>query len=120
MSAAGLLAVHHGKLTFVPQSAVRSLVRAPKIEPLPDPPPGVLGYAMVHGEVVLVVSVGPERDDLVVSDWFGETLGIAGLTPHRVGVFEEAPGGILVDGSTVPTFDLNHVAMLLLRTQRSA
>lgn len=113
---AGLIAERAGKRTFLPSGAVRALTRMPKIEPLPRAPRGVLGLAVALGEVMLVVAVGAARTDLIICDWFGEALGIAGLTPVRVGVFPDAPGGVTYEDQLTPTFDLNEVGQLLLRT----
>lgn len=113
---AGLIAERDGQRTFLPSGAVRALVRLPKIEPLPRAPRGVLGFTLALGEVMLVVDVGASRENLVVCDWFGEALGIAGLTPIRAGVFPDAPGGVTFEGQFTRTFDLNEVGQLLLRT----
>ena len=118
--AAGLVAERDGARVFLPHGAVRALVRMPKIEPLPRAPRGVLGFALALGEVMLVVSVGSARTDLVVCDWFGEALGLAGLVPVRAGTFDEAPGGILFEDRLTPTFDLDEVGQLLLRTGSAA
>lgn len=116
MTSAGLVAHRDGERTFLPTGAVRALVRLPKIEPLPRAPAGVLGYTLALGEVMLVIAVGSARSDLVVCDWFGESLGIAGLVPLRTGSFPEAEGGVLYEGKFTKTFDLNEVGQLLLRT----
>ena len=122
--AAGLIAERHGERTFLPNGAVRALVRMPPVEPLPHAPPGVLGYALALGEVMLVISVdGATRaatGELVVCDWFGESLGIAGLSPLRAGIFPEAEGGVMYEGKLTKTFDLNEVGQLLLRTGEGA
>lgn len=115
-SCAGLVAERDGERTFVPNAAVRALVRFPKIEPLPRAPAGVLGYALALGEVMLVIGVGTARRDLVVCDWFGEALGIAGLVPIRTGSFLEADGGVMFEGQFIKTFDLNEVGQLLVRS----
>lgn len=115
MTSSGLIADRDGERTFLPNGAVRALVRMPKVEPLPRAPAGVLGYTMALGEVMLVIGVGASRTELVVCDWFGEALGLAGLVPLRTGTFPEAEGGVMVDDEFIKTFDLNEVGHLLLR-----
>lgn len=117
---AGLIVDRDGVRVFLPHGAVRALVRMPKIEPLPRAPRGVLGFALALGEVMVVVSVGPARTELVVCDWFGESLGIAGLSPVRAGTFAEAPGGVLFEDRLTPTFDLAEVGQLLLQPGSAA
>ncbi len=104
---------------FAPVGWVVKVVSAPRVEPIPGAPPTLEGVALVDGEAIPVLRVGPTRGPMLVATWLGERLGIVGLDPIASGTFPTdpaSPQGVIHEGEPVPALDL---AELYATVQRS-
>src|SRR5512140_908160 len=105
-------------LVFVPASIAQKFVAMPKVAPVPDAPPGLLGVALVDGTVIPVVSLGPSRDTMLVCTYLGEAMGIVGHTVVASGTFEpsaEEPGCVKCEAGLAKTLDLAQLAASLAK-----
>lgn len=115
----GLVLRAAGKMYFAPIAIVVKVVSAPRVEPIPGAPPALAGVALVDGEAIPVLTLGPGRGPMLVATWLGERLGLVGLDPVASGTFPTdpaSPQGVIHAGEPVPALDL---AELCATVQRS-
>jgi CheW-like protein len=83
-------------LVYVAAADAVKLAPIPHITRVPGAPEGLLGVALHEGEILPVVSIGSERESMLVCTHGGALLGIVGGSVVGTGMFDTTP-----DGSTV-------------------
>jgi hypothetical protein len=83
-------------LVYVPAAAAVKLSQIPQITRVPGAPEGLLGVALHEGEILPIVSIGPERDSMLVCMHTGALLGVVGGSIVETGMFDA-----LEDGTSV-------------------
>ncbi len=101
---AGLLVMRDGQRAFLPAACVKGLVPAPRLTRIPW---DSAQMALVGGEVVAVLELGEPSPELVLCEVRGQAVALSGLHAERVGFWPERDSGVLIDGSVVPTLDLD-------------
>jgi hypothetical protein len=84
----GVLIRAEAQLYFVPASVAVRIAPPPRVTPVPGAPPGLLGIALHAGSVVPVMTIGPERAEMVVCLEAGELVGVVGGRVVRTGTFD--------------------------------
>jgi len=111
----GVVVLGDAGLLFVPASVALKFVAMPKVLSVPDPPPSLVGVALIDGTVIPVVAVGPSRDTMLVCTYLGEPIGLVGHSVVASGTFEPAdvPGSVRCKAGIAKTIDLSAVAASL-------
>jgi len=65
-----------------------------------------LTMALVDGQVLAILAVGPRGSALTVCEVAGELVGLLGADPETVGFFEPDGAGVSFRGQTVPELDV--------------
>jgi hypothetical protein len=102
------------ELRFLPAQAVRRFVPPP---PLSDVSGTALTMALVDGQVLAIIAVGPRGAALTVCEVGGEQVGLIGADPVEVGFFDTDGAGVAFRGRRVSALD---VAALVRASARSA
>jgi hypothetical protein len=100
---AGLLVKRGAETLFIRASVVRQLVPSPRLSRVPW---DTAQMALVGGEVVAVVELGEPSGLLVLCEFSGQLLALAGLSAEKVGFWPESGAGIRVGDTQVPELDL--------------
>jgi hypothetical protein len=111
---AGVIVKMADELRFLPAQAVRRFVPPP---PLSDVSGTALTMALVDGQVLAIIAVGPRGAALTVCEVGGEQVGLIGADPVEVGFFETDGAGVAFRGRRVSALD---VAELVHASARSA
>jgi hypothetical protein len=111
---AGVIVKMADELRFLPAQAVRRFVPAP---PLSDVSGTALTMALVDGQVLAIIAVGPRGAALTVCEVGGEQVGLIGADPLEVGFFETHGSGVAFRGLRVNALD---VAELMRTSARNA
>jgi hypothetical protein len=65
-----------------------------------------LTMALVDGQVLAIIAVGPRGSALTVCEVGGELVGLLGADPEAVGFFEPNGAGVTFGGQTAPDLDV--------------
>jgi hypothetical protein len=109
-----------GALYFVPTSIALHIAPMPRVTAIPGGPANLAGVAIHEGTIVPVVSIGPERAEMVVCQHAGELLGVIGARVVRAGLFDAVPDRpelVRHEGEPVRPLDL---AAIYTRVQAGA
>jgi hypothetical protein len=101
---AGLLVRRGEELVFLPASVARWLLPVPRLTKIPW---DSAQMALVAGEVVAVLTLGEPSGELLLCEFDGQVLALAGLSAERVGFWPASESGVSVDGLPVPALDLS-------------
>jgi hypothetical protein len=74
-----------------------------------------LTMALVDGQVLAIIAVGPRGSALTVCEVGGELVGLLGADPEAVGFFETSPEGVAFHGQSAADLD---VAELVRKSAR--
>jgi hypothetical protein len=102
------------ELRFLSAHSVRRFVPPPTIS---DVSGTGLTMALVDGQVLAIISVGPRGSAVTVCEVGGELVGLLGVDPEEVGFFESQGSGVSFRGKDVPVLD---VAELVRASARGA
>ena len=111
---AGVIVKLAGELRFLPAQAVRRFVPPPTLS---DVSGTGLTMALVDGQVLAVIAVGPRGAALTVCEVGGEQVGLIGADPLDVGFFDADGAGVSFRGHRVSALD---VAELVRASARGA
>lgn len=90
----GVLLRVAGELVYVAAADAVKLAPIPHITRVPGAPEGLLGVALLEGEILPVVSIGSERESMLVCTHAGALLGIVGGSVVETGMFDTTPDGM--------------------------
>ncbi len=114
LNRAGVIVRLNGELRFLPSHSVRRFVPVPAIS---DVAGTGLTMALVDGQVLAIIAVGPRGSALTVCEVGGELVGLLGADPEAVGFFEADGDGVALHGLRAPALD---VAELVRSSARGA
>src|ERR1700722_3688261 len=80
-------------LVYVAAADAVKLAPIPQITRVPGAPEGLLGVALHEGEILPVVSIGSERESMLVCAHGGALLGIVGGSVVGTGMFDATEEG---------------------------
>ena len=100
---AGVIVRLQGELRFLSAHLVRRFVPPPTLS---DVAGTGLTMALVDGQVLAIIPVGPRGSALTVCEVGGELVGLLGADPEAVGFFETSPEGVSFQGKSAPDLDL--------------
>ncbi len=103
LTRAGVVVRVGGELRFLPAHAVRRFVPPPTLS---DVAGTGLTMALVDGQVLAVIPVGPRGSALTVCDVGGELVGLLGAEPEAVGFFEAEGHGVSYHGMRATALDV--------------
>ncbi|HEX2871091.1 MAG TPA: hypothetical protein VHP33_07545 [Polyangiaceae bacterium] len=109
---AGVIVRLDGELRFLPAHLVRRFVPPPTLS---DVAGTGLTMALVDGQVLAIIPVGPRGSALTVCEVGGELVGLLGADPEAVGFFETSPEGVSFQGRSAADLD---VAELVRKSAR--
>ena len=92
-----------GELRFLPAHLVRRFVPPPTLS---DVAGTGLTMALVDGQVLAIIPVGPRGSALTVCDVGGELVGLLGADPEAVGFFEADGSGVSFHGQRAQALDV--------------
>ena len=92
-----------GELRFLAAHWVRRFVPPPTLS---DVAGTGLTMALVDGQVLAIIAVGPRGSALTVCDVGGELVGLLGADPEEVGFFEACAGGVSFRGNAAMELDV--------------
>jgi hypothetical protein len=110
---AGVIVRLEGELRFLPAQSVSRFVPVPTTS---DVAGTGLTMALVDGQVLPIIVVGPRGSALTVCEVGGELLGLLGADPEAVGFFEADGAGVRLHGVRARALD---VAELVRASARS-
>lgn len=96
-------------LHWLPASVALKVMPAPDIARVPGAPEGIAGVALVDGETLPVVAVGPSaraRGAMLVLAHHGERLAIVGVDVLATGRFERKDDGVPFGDHVARPFDV--------------
>ena len=100
---AGVIVRLRGERRFLAAHLVRRFVPPPTLS---DVAGTGLTMALVDGQVLAIIAVGPRGSALTVCEVGGELVGLLGADPEAVGFFETSPEGVSFQGKSAPDLDL--------------
>ena len=100
-------------LRFLSAHAVRRFVPRPTLS---DVAGSGLTMALVDGQVLAIIPVGPRGSALTVCDVGGELVGLLGADPEAVGFFEADGTGVSYHGARAPALDVGELLRASART----
>ncbi len=100
---AGVIVRLHGELRFLAAHLVRRFVPPPTLS---DVAGTGLTMALVDGQVLAILPVGPRGSALTVCEVGGELVGLLGADPEAVGFFESSGAGVAFQGQTAADLDV--------------
>jgi hypothetical protein len=109
---AGVIVRLGGELRFLSAHLVRRFVPPPTLS---DVAGTGLTMALVDGQVLAIIPVGPRGSAVTVCEVGGELVGLLGADPEAVGFFETRPEGVSFQGKTAADLD---VAELVRKSAR--
>jgi hypothetical protein len=93
-----------GALRFVPGQVAHKMVYMTAVSRVPGT---IIGMALVGGQVVSVIDLGPASGQLLVCELDGELVAFAGIHALAAGWYEAAEGGgIRFEDQHIPELDL--------------
>jgi hypothetical protein len=114
LNRAGVIVRLGGELRFLSAHSVRRFVPPPALS---DVAGTGLTMALVDGQVLAIIAVGPHGSALTVCEVGGELVGLLGADPEAVGFFEADGTGVLFHGQRAQALD---VAELVRASARGA
>jgi hypothetical protein len=106
-------------LVYVAAADAVKLAAIPAITRVPGAPDGLIGVALHEGEILPVVSIGEERESMLVCSHAGALLGIVGGSVVGTGMFDAtADGASVLYGEETAT--LLDVASLCAKTSSAS
>ena len=109
---AGVIVRLGNGLRFLSAHLVRRFVPPPTLS---DVAGTGLTMALVDGQVLAIIPVGPRGSALTVCEVGGELVGLLGADPEAVGFFEASPEGVSFQGKSAADLD---VAELVRKSAR--
>lgn len=100
------------ELRFLAAQSVRRFVPPPTLS---DVSGTGLTMALVDGQVLAVIAVGPRGAALTVCEAFGEQVGLIGADPVEVGFFEVDGAGVSFRGRRVKALDVAELVQASMR-----
>jgi hypothetical protein len=114
LNRAGVIVRLAGELRFLSAHSVRRFVPPPTLS---DVAGTGLTMALVDGQVLAIIAVGPRGSALTVCEVGGELVGLLGADPEAVGFFEADGAGVAFHGQRAQALD---VAELVRASARGA
>ena len=109
---AGVIVRLSGELRFLPAQSVRRFVPPPTLS---DVAGTGLTMALVDGQVLAIIAVGPRGIALTVCEVGGDLVGLLGADPEAVGFFEADGEGVSFRGRPTPALDVAEVVRASVR-----
>ena len=103
LTRAGVVVRLNGELRFLSAHSVRRFVPPPAIS---DVSGTGLTMALVDGQVLAIIAVGPRGSALTVCEVAGELVGLIGPEPQEVGFFAAEGAGVSFHGHSAPALDV--------------
>jgi hypothetical protein len=103
LNRAGVIVRLKGELRFLSAHSVRRFVPPPTLS---DVAGTGLTMALVDGQVLAIIAVGPRGSALTVCEVGGELIGLLGADPEAVGFFEADGAGVSFLGRRAPALDV--------------
>ena len=100
---AGVIVRLKGEPRFLSAHLVRRFVPPPTLS---DVAGTGLTMALVDGQVLAIIAVGPRGSALTVCEVGGELVGLLGADPEAVGFFESNGAGVSFQGQAAPDLDV--------------
>ncbi len=100
---AGVIVRLRGELRFLSAHLVRRFVPPPTLS---DVAGTGLTMALVDGQVLAIIAVGPRGAALTVCEVGGELVGLLGADPEAVGFFAPDGSGVEFRGRNAPELDV--------------
>ena len=100
---AGVIVRLKGEPRFLSAHLVRRFVPPPTLS---DVAGTGLTMALVDGQVLAIIAVGPRGSALTVCDVGGELVGLLGADPEAVGFFEPLGAGVAFRGGMAAELDV--------------
>ena len=100
---AGVIVRLGGELRFLSAHLVRRFVPPPTLS---DVAGTGLTMALVDGQVLAILAVGPRGSALTVCEVGGELVGLLGADPEAVGFFEADATGVVFRGQRAAELDV--------------
>jgi hypothetical protein len=100
---AGVIVRLNGQPRFLSAHLVRRFVPPPTLS---DVAGTGLTMALVDGQVLAIIAVGPRGSALTVCEVGGELIGLLGADPEAVGFFAPDGAGVAFGGQTAPDLDV--------------
>jgi hypothetical protein len=109
---AGVVVRLNGDLRFLSAQSVRRFVPVPLLS---DVAGSGLTMALVDGQVLAIIAVGPRGTALTVCEVGGELLGLIGADPEAVGFFEADGSGVSFHGQRAAALDIAELVRTSVR-----
>ncbi|HEY8073592.1 MAG TPA: chemotaxis protein CheW [Labilithrix sp.] len=98
-------------LWFLPATIAVKVMPMPDVASVPGAPPELCGLALVDGETLPVVSVGPAprpspRVAMIVLAWLGERIGLVGVEVLATGRYALEGDHVSFSGHAARVFDV--------------
>jgi hypothetical protein len=103
LNRAGVIVRIEGELRFLSAHSVRRFVPPPTLS---DVAGSGLTMALVDGQVLAIIALGPRGSALAVCEVGGEQVGLLGADPEAVGFFEADGAGVSYQGRHAPALDV--------------
>jgi hypothetical protein len=100
---AGVIVRLKGEPRFLSAHSVRRFVPPPTLS---DVAGTGLTMALVDGQVLAIIAVGPRGSALTVCEVGGELVGLLGADPEAVGFFEPNGAGVSFEGQAAADLDV--------------
>ena len=100
---AGVIVRLHGELRFLSAHLVRRFVPPPTLS---DVAGTGLTMALVDGQVLAIIPVGPRGAAVTVCEVGGELVGLLGADPEAVGFFAPDGAGVTFHGQNAAELDV--------------
>jgi hypothetical protein len=112
LSRAGVIVRLNGELRFLSAHSVKRFVLPPTLS---DVAGTGLTMALVDGQVLAIIAVGPRGSALTICDVGGELVGLLGADPEAVGFFEADGAGVAFHGQRAPALDVAELVRVSAR-----
>jgi hypothetical protein len=103
LNRAGVIVRLNGELRFMSAHSVRRFVPPPTLS---DVAGTGLTMALVDGQVLAIIAVGPRGSALTICEVGGELVGLLGADPEAVGFFESDGAGVSFQGERAQALDV--------------
>ncbi len=104
-------------LFFLPATVAMRVAPVPQLGPVPGAPPELVGLALVEGEMIPVVGVGPSRTAMLVVSYLGERVGLVGVDVVATGRFDAVHDHAIHAGEHARLFDISAVIARVRETR---
>ncbi|MBX3190429.1 MAG: chemotaxis protein CheW [Labilithrix sp.] len=108
------------ELFFLPATIAGKVLPMPSVARVPGAPPDLVGVALVEGEVIPVVAVGPTTEPrgrdhrpMLVCTFLGERVAFVGIEVVATGSFTPTDDGVDHEGARARSFDVGAVVARL-------